>query len=284
MAMFAKVVEFKSFTKAAQAMRLPKSTVSVQISKLEERLGVRLLQRSTRRLNLTVVGASYYEHCARMVETAERADEEIGQMQEQPAGILRVTAPINFGSIILSPLAVAFLRKHPNLTIDLWLVDRRVNLIEEGVDLAFRLGPMQESALIARRLRPICYHLCAAPGYLERHSAPASPRDLRDHECLPDGLRETWRFLRDGNRQRLEVTGRFSINNRQGLRNAALAGLGVVRLPDYMCSEDLHSGRLIEVLGNWSAPPTDCRAVYPSRRYLPLNLRRFLDFVFETLG
>lgn len=283
MAIFAKVVELNSFTRAAQAMGLPKSTVSVQISKLEERLGVRLLQRSTRSLSLTTAGASYYDYCARMVELADQANTEIERMGERPTGVLRVTAPVNFGTVILSPLAVAFLMRHPDLTIDLLLLDRLVNLIEEGVDLAFRLGPMRDSTLIARSLGPIRHRLCAAPGYMERHSVPTFPRDLRDHDCLPYGLRESWRFVRNGERQTIHINGRLSINNLQGLKNAALAGLGIVRLPDYMCSEDLRRERLIEILEDWSEPPTECHAVYPNSRHLPLKVRSFLDFVVETL-
>ena len=283
MAIFAKVVELSSFTGAAQALGLPKSTVSVQIANLEERLGVRLLQRSTRSLSLTTAGASYYEDCARMVELADQANAEIGRMQERPTGLLRVTSPPNFGTVILSPLAVTFLKRHSGLTIELLLLDRRVNLIEEGVDLAFRLGPMRDSSLIARSLGTIRHHLCAAPGYLERHSLPTHPRDLRDHDCLPHGLRASWQFVRNGEKRTLTIRGRFSINNLEGLKNAALAGLGIVRLSDYMCAEDLRTGRLIEILEDWPEPPTECHAVYPANRHLPLKVRSFLDFVVETL-
>jgi DNA-binding transcriptional LysR family regulator len=283
MAIFAKVVELKSFTGAARALGLPKSTVSVQISRLEEHLGVRLLQRSTRSLSITAPGASYYDYCARLVELADQANTEIGRMQERPTGLLRITAPVNFGAVILSPLAVTFLKRHPDLTIELLLLDRRVNLIEEGVDLAFRLGPMRGSSLVARSLGTIRHRLCAAPGYVERHPLPTCPKDLRDHECLPHGLRESWKFVRDGEGKTLTIKGRFSVNNLQGIRNAALAGLGIVRLPDYMCSEDLRTGRLIEILEDWPEPPTECRAVYPAKRHLPRKVRSFLDFVVETL-
>lgn len=283
MAIFAKVVEASSFTGAAKALGLPKSTVSTQISHLERRLGTQLLQRTTRSLNLTPAGARYYEHCARMVEIADRASTEIAEMQERPTGLLRVTAPVNYGVVMLSPLAVEFLEMHRDLAIELLLLDRQVNLIEEGVDLAFRIGPMRDSSLVARSLMPVQHFLCVAPKYLAQRAAPGQPRDLHRHHCLAHESHGAWLLERGGERKRLTIKGRFSISNLQGLKNAALAGLGIVRLPDYMCAEDLRSGRLIEVLEDWREPPIDCRAVYPSSRHLPIKVRSFLDFVGTRL-
>ncbi len=187
---FAKVVEFGSFTRASEMLALPKSTVSTQTSKLESRLGVQLLQRSARSLHLTQAGSSYYEHCARMVEVADQAITGIPEMQVRPTGILRITAPTNYGTMILSPLAVDFLERYPDLQIDFLLVNRLVYLIEEGIDLAFRLGPLNDSNLIARRLKSIPHHLCATPDYVPQISEPSSPQDLRNHHRLIHGLRD----------------------------------------------------------------------------------------------
>lgn len=284
MAIFAKVVESGSFTRAAEILALPKSTVSTQVSKLESRLGVQLLQRSTRRLHLTQAGSRYYAHCARMVEVAEQATTEISEMQARPTGVLRITAPVNYGAVILSPLAVDFLERYPDLRIDFLLLDRPVNLIEEGIDLAFRLGPLRDSNLIARRLRPIRHHLCATPEYVERFSEPAHPQDLHAHHCLIHGLRGTWLFEGGGERKKIRLAGRLSINNLQGLKSAALAGLGIVRLPEYMCIEELHSGRFVPILAEWPEPPTENHVIYPGTRHLPLKVRCFLDRVIERLA
>jgi len=284
MAIFAKVVESESFTRAAEILGLPKSTVSAQVSKLESRLGVQLLQRSTRRLNLTQVGSRYYEHCARMVEVADQAITEVSEIQDRPTGVLRITAPVNYGAAILCPLAVGFLEHHPDLRIDFLLLDRPVNLIEEGIDLAFRLGPLSDSDLIARRLGPVRHHLCATSGYVERFSEPTCPRDLHSHQCLLHGLRGTWVFEREGERKTIHLVGRLSINNLQGLKSAALAGLGIVRLPEYMCIEELRSGRFVPILADWPEPPTENHAIYPNTRHLPLKVRCFLDHVIEKLA
>jgi DNA-binding transcriptional LysR family regulator len=284
MATFAKVVEAGSFTRAAEMLGLPKSTVSTHVSKLESRLGVQLLQRSTRSLHLTQAGSCYYQHCARMVEVADQAITEISEMQERPAGVLRITAPVNYGTVILSTLSVEFLERHSALRIELLLLDRVVDLIEEGVDLAFRLGPLRDSNLIARRLRPIRHHLCATPGYVERFSAPASPEDLRNHRCLLSGPRSTWVFEGAGERKTLHLDGRLSINNQQGVKNAALAGLGIVRLPGYMCSEELRSGRFVPILADWPEPPTENHVIYANTRHVPLKVRCFLDYVLERLA
>ncbi len=284
MAIFAKVVESGSFTRASEMLALPKSTVSTQISKLESRLGVQLLQRSTRSLHLTQAGSSYYEHCARMVEVADQAITEISEMQARPTGTLRITAPANYGAVILSPLAVDFLERYPDLHIDFLLLDRVVNLIEEGIDLAFRLGPLRDSNLIARRLKPIRHYLCATPDYVERFSEPACPRELGNHHCLIHGMRDTWVFEGTDGRKTINLSGRLSINNQQGLKCAALAGLGIVRLPEYMCIEELHSGQFVPILSNWPEPPAENHVVYPNTRHLPLKVRCFLDHVIDKLA
>jgi len=284
MAIFAKVVEAKSFTRAAEMLGLPKSTVSTQVSKLESRLGVQLLQRSTRKHQLTSAGTRYYEHCAHMVEVADQAGAELSEIQDRPTGVLRITATINYGATILSPLAVGFLEHHPDLHIDILLLDRNVNLIEEGIDLAFRFGPLRDSSLIARRLQPVRHHLCATPEYVERCSQPASPQDLHDHHCLLHGLRATWMLERAGERKKINLEGQFSVNNSQGLKSAALAGLGIVRLPGYMCDAELRSSQFVPILPDWTEPPTEVHAIYPGARHIPLKVRSFLDHVIGSLG
>jgi DNA-binding transcriptional LysR family regulator len=233
---------------------------------------------------LTAPGARYYAHCVRLVEVAEQASIEISESLGRPTGVLSVTAPVNYGAVILSPLAVRFLDANPSLRIDILLVDRVVNMIEEGIDLAFRLGPLQDSNLIARGLKPVRHRLCATTSYLQGHPPAVVPEDLRHHHCLPNRPRESWLFERNGDRRRLRIKGRLSVNNLQGLKNAALAGMGIVHLPDYMCDEELRSGALEEVLKDWPAPLTECHAIYPSTRHLPLKVRSFLDFVVESMG
>jgi DNA-binding transcriptional LysR family regulator len=216
-----------------------------------------------------------------MVETADQALSDMAELQDRPTGVLRITAPVNYGTSILCPLAAEFLDNHRDLNIDFLLLDRVVNLIDEGIDLAFRLGPLQDSNLIARRLKPIHHYLCATPGYLALFAFPDSPRELRQHQCLPHGSRAIWRFEHNSERITVPMKGRLNINNLQGLKNAALAGLGIVRLPDYMCAHELRNGHLIHILAKWPEPPTECHAIYPDARHLPLKVRRFLDHVID---
>jgi DNA-binding transcriptional LysR family regulator len=287
MAVFAKVAELGSFSAAADTLGLSKSAVSKHVTALEERLGVRLVNRTTRRLALTEVGLSYRETCARIVQEVEEAEQEAGRHGSEPRGRLKVTAPMTFGILHLAPLLPDFLAAHPRLEIDLALDDRIVDLLEEGVDVALRIGTLRDSSLIARRIataRSIC---AASPAYLQANGTPLHPADLGGHNCLRYTYRrgpEAWELERHGERHAVRLRGNLAANNGDALRAAAVGGLGIVVLPDFIVADDLASGRLVHLLADWRTPEFPIQAVWPPQRHPSPKLRAFVDFLAERLA
>lgn len=288
MAVFARVVEMESFSGAARALGLSKSAVSKRVGRLEDRMGLRLLNRTTRRLSLTEAGAAFYEGCRRVVAEAEAAERAVTRLASAPRGRLKVNAPMSFGVRHLAPALPDFMARYPELNVDLTLNDRVVDLVEEGFDLAIRIARLAESSLIARRLAPNRLVLCAAPSYLAAHGAPRAVEDLKDHACLLYSYQtagDAWRLCGPGGERRLAVTGRLRINNGDALLAAALGGLGVALLPCFICGQDLRAGRLIQVLPAWSGPAdTAIAAVYPASRNLSPKVRVFVDFLTERFS
>ncbi len=288
MAVFARVVEMESFSGAARDLGLSKSADSKRVGRLEDRMGLRLLNRTTRRLSLTEAGAAFYQGCRRVVAEAEAAERAVTRLARAPRGRLRVNAPMSFGVRHLAPALPDFMARYPELTVDLALNDRVVDLVEEGFDLAIRIARLADSSLIARRLAPNRLVLCAAPAYLERHGAPRAVADLKGHECLLYSYLAAggvWRLCGPGGERRLRVTGRLRINNGDALLAAALGGFGVALLPCFICGQDLRAGRLIHVLPEWSGPAdTAIAAVYPASRNLSPKVRVFVDFLAERFG
>jgi DNA-binding transcriptional LysR family regulator len=286
MAVFVKVAELGGFSAAAQAMGLSKSAVSKQVSAMEERLGVRLLNRTTRRLALTEAGEAYRDWCARILQEVEEAELEAGRHGSEPRGRLKVSAPMTFGFLHLSPMIPEFLARHPLVEVDLTLDDRIVDLLAEGFDLALRIGSMRDSSLVARRLATARQVCAASPAYLAARGAPAEPEDLQRHACLrytytraPD----LWEFVRGGEVRAVRVHGSFRANNGDALRTAALRGLGVVFLPDFIVGDDLERGALVRLLTAWDTAEVPIQAVWPSQRHLSAKLRAFIDFLGERL-
>ncbi|MCH8037974.1 MAG: LysR family transcriptional regulator [Proteobacteria bacterium] len=288
MAVFARVVEMESFSGAARALGLSKSAVSKRVGRLEDRMGLRLLNRTTRRLSLTEAGAAFYQGCRRVVAEAEAAERAVSRLASAPRGRLKVNAPMSFGVRHLAPALPDFMARYPELNVDLTLNDRVVDLVEEGFDLAIRIARLAESSLIARRLAPNRLVLCAAPSYLAAHGAPRAVEDLKDHACLLYSYQtagDAWRLCGPGGERRLAVTGRLRINNGDALLAAALGGLGVALLPCFICGQDLRAGRLIQVLPAWSGPAdTAIAAVYPASRNLSPKVRVFVDFLTERFS
>ncbi|HVV88248.1 MAG TPA: LysR substrate-binding domain-containing protein [Kofleriaceae bacterium] len=283
---FAKVVETRSFTAAAQQLGLPKSTVSRKVAQLEERLAARLIQRTTRKLSLTEIGQAYYERCARIVTDISMAEQLVSDMQSTPRGLLKVTAPIDLGAFRLGAVTAEFCREHPDIYVHLDLSDRIVDLVEEGLDLAIRFGPLGESSLVARRLSQGTMSFYAAPGYLERRPAPDDPDALADHDLLafvPHHRFSTWSLVGPGGASaELTPTARFTSNNLLAVREAAIAGAGIALLPSFVvhCPTTVP---LSPVLPGWYAPTGELYAVYPSTRNLSPKVRAYLDFVVEHL-
>ena len=281
MAVFAKVVRHRGFT-AAAALGVSKSAFSKQVGRLEDRLGARLLNRTTRKLSLTEVGEGFYEHCARIVEQAQAAADEVGSLAATPRGRLRVNAPMTFGTMHLGPAIAEFLEAHPEVEVDLGLDDRPVDLVAEGFDVAVRIAALVDSSLIVRRLAPMRALLCAAPGYLQRKGRPGKPEDLREHNCfgylyLDSGT--DWNLTGANGAVTIPLRGNLRANNGEVLRHVALAGIGIVCLPTFIVGDDLRSGDLIEVLPGCLPQTHAIYAAFPHRRHLTPKVRAFVDFL-----
>lgn len=286
---FTKVVETKSFTGAADALGLPKSTVSRKLAQLEERLGVRLVQRTTRKLALTEIGEAYYERCSRIVADIAAAEQLVTDMQSTPRGRLRVTASVDFSTRFLGEIVAEFLAQHPEINVELEATDRVVDLIEDGFDLAVRFGQMPESTLIARKLCSLHLILCASPAYLARRGTPRTVEELDEHDHVlftPASRNQTW-TLASGDGDTTYDFGRparLATNNYGAVVDVARAGGGIALISEFMVTEEIKSGQLVRVLPDWQTRPTDVHAVYPARQNVPPRLTLFLDHLAKSLN
>lgn len=287
-ATFAAVVEAGGFSAAAQRLGVTKSAVSKQVSRLEERLGARLLNRTTRRLALTDAGQAFHERALRILAEAEEAEQAVGQLHASPRGLLRISAPMSFGLRHLAPALCDFLARYPDLQVEVCYDDRLVDVVAEGFDVAVRIARLADSSLIARRIAPCRRVAVASPAYVARRGAPADPAELAGHDCLLYTLSASetaWRFVhRDGRIADASITGRLRANNGDALRDAAVGGLGVILTPTFIVGEDLATNRLVRVLPDWEAAEISVYAVYPSGRHLSVKVRAFVDFLASTFG
>ena len=283
MSVFVKVVAHHSFAEAARELGLSRAAVSKHVVALEHSLGASLLNRTTRRLSLTEVGAVVYERYTRILEEIDEVERNAGALQTNPRGVLRITAPVSFGIPHLAPAIVDYMARYPDVSIDMVLNDRTVDLIEEGFDLAVRIGNLVDSSLIARRIAPIRFALCAAASYLKFHGEPRRPADLTRHNCLEFSYRQTgteWQFTGpDGTKESVRVSGRLKVNNPQILHTAALNGDGVEFDPTFIVGADIASGRLVELMPDYKPIETDLSLVYPPGRQLSAKVRSFVDFL-----
>jgi DNA-binding transcriptional LysR family regulator len=278
---FARVVEAKSFTHGAARLGLSKSAASARISQLEERIGTRLLLRTTRRLSLTADGLQLYERAARMARAADEAALLAAGTPAEPRGVLRVNAPITFGELYLAEPVASYLDAHPRVRVELTLSDRMEDLVEQRVDVAVRISAKQrDSSLVGRKLADDRSVVCASPVYLGRRGTPETPADLIHHECLRYALldaHDEWRFKSDGKSFSVPISSRFEAANGSVLRSAALAGMGLVVVPSFMVAADLRAGTLVEVLSAFSFVRLTVSAVYAPARVVPSNVRAFVD-------
>ncbi|HYE00777.1 MAG TPA: LysR family transcriptional regulator [Alphaproteobacteria bacterium] len=287
MAVFVRVADGGSFAAAAAHFGLSRAMVSKYVQALEERLGARLLHRTTRRLSLTEIGADYLQRCREIVAAAAEAEAAAGALQAEPRGRLRINAPVSFGARHLAPALAAYLARHPAVTAELSLNDRVVDLVEEGYDLAVRIGRLADSSLVARRLAPARMAVAAAPDYLARHGAPARPEDLARHACLTYSYAaagDEWRFEGPDGPAAVRVAGPFRANNGDAVLAAGLAGLGVLLQPTFIVGEALAAGRLVALLPGWRPAELAIHAVYPSGRHVPPKLRSLVDFLAARFG
>ena len=285
---FVRVAETRSFTEAAERLRTSKSAVSRQVAALEAELGARLFHRTTRSLTLTEAGRGYFERASRILADLEDANLSVSQLQAAPRGKLRVNAPMSFGFLHLAPAIPDFLFRFPDVEIEMIMNDRFVDLVDEGFDVAVRIGALEDSSLVARRLAPMRRVACASPGYLKSRGVPASPADLKAHDCLcytNVSLGHEWRFVAaDGRPWPVEVKGRLATNNGDALRAAALRGLGMAYLPTFLVGGDLQEGTLVTVLEQFVPQDMSMSAVYPHARHLSPKVRAFVDFLAERFG
>jgi DNA-binding transcriptional LysR family regulator len=286
---FAAVVDAGGFSAAGRALRCSKAAVSTQLRRLEDRLGVRLLQRTTRRLSLTEEGRAYYQHCRRILDEARDAADALQSLDAEPRGALRVNAPMSFGKLHLGAAIADFMTRHPSISVDLVLNDRLVDLIEDGFDMAIRISRLADSSLIVRRLAPCRRVVVASPDYWARKGRPARPEDLRRHEALIYDYQaeaDAWTFKdnESGARISVPVKGRYRANNGEVLLDAATRGLGVVLSPTFFFGDVLKSGALETALTDYEDDPLAVYAVYPHRRHLATRVRAFVDFLAERFG
>lgn len=286
--MFVKVVEKGSFTAAAQTLGMPKATLSRKVTELEQRLGTRLLKRTTRKLGLTEAGALYYERSARIALELSEAESAVSQLNSAPRGWLRFTAPYSLGTDAITPLLPEFMARYPDVRVDMHLSNDKVDLVGSDMDLALRVGPLPDSSLSARKLATIRMHVYASPDYLARHGEPLQPADLEHHRALAFSQhRHNGRYLWDlsDGRQSLQVsvTPVMVANDPPSLFNALVSGVGVAMLGDTFGNIAVQQGRLRRVLAGWNGPVMDLNAVFPPGRMQAPKVRAFVDFLSEHL-
>lgn len=283
MALFVEVVKAKGFRSAAEAMGMPNSTLSRRISALEKEIGLRLLHRTTRKIELTEAGQIYFERCKRIVDEARLAHEQLGEMLAQPSGVLRVSLPVDFAVTYLAPLITEFAGLYPGITFDFDLTPRRVDMVSEPFDVAIRMGESENSQLIARALASLTPNLYASPGYLERSGEPDKPADLERHECLGILKAGSW-TLQDGKKTTtVSVGGRFTLNSVGMIRRLATLDMGVVLMPEEIVADELASGKLRRILPGWHGKPMSVYAITETR-LLPAKTQRFIEFLRERLA
>ncbi len=280
---FVAVAECGQFTAAAQRLGVSSSHISRQIARLEERLQSRLLYRSTRRVALTEAGQTFLQHCQRLQDGREEALRAIGDLTGEPKGLLRMTCAVAYGERFIAPLVTRFMEKHPQLRVDIELSNTTLDLLQEGMDLAIRLGRLQDSRLVATRLAPRRMYLCASPSYLERYGRPHSLSELNRHNCLV-GSSDTWLLQQNGREFSQRVHGNWRCNSGQAVLDAALNGMGLCQLPDYYVLEHLQSGALVSLLEPHQPPNTAVWALYPQQRHLSPKVRNLVDYLKQGLA
>lgn len=287
---FAEVAERGGFAVAGRALGIPKSRLSRRVAELEARLGVRLLQRTTRTLSLTEVGEAYLRHCLAMRESAQAAADTVAQVQAEPRGTVRVTCPVTLAQTVLGELMPQFLQRHPQVRVEMQVTNRVVNVVEEGVDVALRVRPSLDDSgsMVVKRLDEVRPLLVASPTQLERQGTPTSISDLALMDTVAMSAADGRSSLRligpDGREETVQFTPRYVADDLLTLKFAVLASTGLYWLPDYMCLPEVQEGRLVHLLPQWSQPLSVVHAVFASRRGLSPAVRSFLDFLGETVG
>ena len=284
---FTKTVERGSFSIAGRDLRLSRSAISKYVRELEESLGVQLLNRTTRKVNPTENGQAYYERCVAILADLDEADRAVTQLQAEPRGLLRVNAPMSFGTLHLSRTIADFMAKYPELKVQLVLSDQLIDPMQEGFEVTLRIAELGTSNLIARKIVPANRVLCAAPAYLARRGTPQYPRELRQHDCLAYGYLATgnqWKLTGPDGDHWIQIPWSLCANNAEVLKDAALAGNGIALLPTFIAGADLQEGSLVAILPDYKPPALSLYAIYPPTRHVAMKVRLFIDFLVERFG
>ncbi|ETR77741.1 LysR family transcriptional regulator [Afipia sp. P52-10] len=284
---FVKVVETASFSEAGRRLRMSRSAISKHVAELEQELGVQLLSRTTRRVTPTENGQSYYERAVTILADLDAADRAVSELQVKPRGLLRVNAPMSFGTIQLGPAIAGFMQLYPDLQIQLVLSDEHVDPVQDGLDVTLRIAELESSSLIARKLMPIDRVICASPGYLQEHGTPEHPADLRNHVCLTYGYLSTgnqWKLTGEDGDHWINPRWTLCANNAEVLRDAAVAGRGIAVLPVFIAEAALKRGDLRSILVAYKTPPLTLYAIYPPTRHLAVKVRLFIDYLVQRFG
>jgi DNA-binding transcriptional LysR family regulator len=285
---FVAVVEHGSFARAAERLDRSVSAVSRDVAELEHHLDARLLNRTTRRLSLTETGRAFHERAVQLLADLEEAEQSASEGGVTPRGTLKLTCPITYGERVLAPVIAAFALRHPDVRLDVDLSDRIVDLVDEGFDVAIRIGAIRSQLLVARRIGAAALHCCASPGYLAKHGTPRTPEDLSRHACLTYEFapsRNQWRFVApDGGERVARIGGPIHANNGRMLAAFAVEGAGIVNEPDFIVAPEIAAGRLVPILADYAQPAIPIQAAYASRRHLSAKVRAFVDFVAAALA
>jgi DNA-binding transcriptional LysR family regulator len=282
MALFVEVCKTMSFHQAAKAVNMPNSTLSRRISALEKEIGLRLLHRTTRKIELTEAGQLYYQRCKQIIEEAKLAHEQLGDMLAQPSGVLRASLPVDFATAFLAPLLPEFCSKYPNITFEFDLTPRKVDMVTESFDVAIRMGEQHDSNLIARRLASLPTYLYASPRYLEISGEPIKPADLKKHECFNFFKFSEWNLNNGTQTAQISTSGKFIINNVGMIRQLGVLGMGIILMPQKMVMDDVANGLLCRVLPSWHGSSISVYAITETR-LIPAKTRCFIDFLSKRL-
>ena len=284
-AVFIKVVEMGSFTQAARKLGMPNSTVSAKVSELETRLGVSLIKRTTRKLFVTDEGKAFFDRCTRGLKEIQAAEEEIMASQQEPQGLLKVTAPIELGSSVLPKVIAEFNVRYPKVRLELFLSDRTVDLIAEGFDLAVRAGDLKDSSLMAKKLGSVYFAPFASSSYLKKNGTPQTPKDLKNHTCLqftPMGLEE-WKLVGSKGSINVPLTQKMMMNELNVIKYLCLNGLGVALLPTYFCYPEVQSGKLVRILPDWRSNLRPVHFVYAGQKYASPKINAFVSIATDMI-
>ncbi|WP_435980699.1 LysR family transcriptional regulator [Psychrobacter sp. DM4] len=280
---FVYVAEYESFTKAAKKIGISTAQVSRQVSALEQRLNIKLLYRTTRKVSLTEEGTVFYQHCRGVLDGLDAAERAVTHLQSKPQGMIKMTAPVTYGERQLMPLVNDFMVHYDDIEVTALLSNQQLDLVEGGYDLAIRIGKLRDSTMMAKKLSSRTNFVCASPSYIEKHGIPHSLAELSQHNCLL-GTLDYWHFKASGKEKNIRVAGRVRYNSGYSLVDAAIKGLGIVQLPDYYVQKHLESGELVSLLDNFREPKEGIWAVYPHNRHLSPKIRLLLDYLAAHLS